>query len=259
LQVLVAEDDAVNRKVAEHMLRQLGYRAEFVADGAAAVQELERRSYDLILMDVQMPEMDGVEATRQIRHRLAADRQPMIVALTASALVGDRERFLAAGMDGYLSKPIQLRDLAEAIDQFCAGRQSHRSAEAARKPVEPLSSEPVDLDLLAHRTGDRLAAQRLVDQSAPVLLGDAVRTVIELRIAVDCADEPSAGSLLRSLSGAAESIAARPLHDAVRLADAAVRAGRWFAAVAAVDDVSTEIDRLRAWYVDRAVDAVSVA
>ena len=115
LEILLAEDNAVNQKVALRFLERLGYRADAVANGLEAVNTLEHRCYDLVLMDLQMPEMDGFEATRQIRTRIPSDRQPKIVALTANAMQGDRDACLAAGMDGYISKPVKMHEISEMI------------------------------------------------------------------------------------------------------------------------------------------------
>ena len=105
----------MNQKVALRFLERLGYRADAVANGLEAVNTLEHRCYDLVLMDLQMPEMDGFEATRQIRTRVPADRQPKIVALTANAMQGDRDACLAAGMDGYISKPVKMQEISDTI------------------------------------------------------------------------------------------------------------------------------------------------
>ncbi len=115
LDVLLAEDNPVNQKVVLRFLDLLGYRADAVGNGLEAVRTLEQRSYDLVFMDVQMPEMDGFTATREIRAKLPAGRQPKIVALTANALHGDRERCLDAGMDDWLTKPIRLEALEQVI------------------------------------------------------------------------------------------------------------------------------------------------
>ena len=115
LEILLAEDNAVNQKVAVRFLERLGYRADAVANGLEAVTTLEHRCYDLVLMDLQMPEMDGFEATRQIRARIPGNRQPKIVALTANAMQGDRDACLAAGMDGYISKPVKMHEIADVI------------------------------------------------------------------------------------------------------------------------------------------------
>jgi signal transduction histidine kinase/CheY-like chemotaxis protein len=115
LRVLVAEDNTVNRKVALFLLGKIGLTADTVVDGKEAVDALERQPYDVVLMDVQMPVMDGITATRLIRQRLSRDRQPWIIAMTANALPTDREMCLEAGMDEYLSKPVALRDLARLL------------------------------------------------------------------------------------------------------------------------------------------------
>ncbi len=122
LKVLLAEDNPVNQKVALRFLERLGYQADVVANGSEAVASASKRSYDLILMDLQMPEMDGLEASREIRRILPAECQPRIIALTANALQGDREACLAAGMDDHVSKPVKLQEIADAIRRQFAAR-----------------------------------------------------------------------------------------------------------------------------------------
>jgi signal transduction histidine kinase/DNA-binding response OmpR family regulator len=115
LRVLLAEDNNVNRKVALFLLAKIGLTADTVVDGKEAVDALERQPYDVVLMDVQMPVMDGITATRVIRQRQGRHRQPWIIAMTANALPVDREMCFAAGMNAYLSKPVALRDLARLL------------------------------------------------------------------------------------------------------------------------------------------------
>jgi len=119
LRILLAEDNAVNQKLALRLLAQMGYRADVAGDGVEAVECMQRQPYDLVLMDVQMPEMDGLEATRLIVERLGAQR-PRIVAMTANAMQGDREACLAAGMDDYLTKPIRVEALVQALQDTAA-------------------------------------------------------------------------------------------------------------------------------------------
>lgn len=114
--ILLAEDNMVNQRMATLMLKKLGYNADTVTNGLEVLHALERKTYDLILMDVQMPEMNGLEATREIRRRWQSSG-PKIVALTAHAIVGDRERCLDAGMDDYLCKPINIEDLKVALER----------------------------------------------------------------------------------------------------------------------------------------------
>ena len=118
LRVLLAEDDPISQRVAELFLRRLGFTTELAADGLEAVTAMRRRTYDLVLMDLRMPELDGFEATARIRGELPADRQPAIVAMTAHALTGTRERCLEAGMDDYLSKPILLEQLVATLERL---------------------------------------------------------------------------------------------------------------------------------------------
>jgi CheY-like chemotaxis protein len=117
LRILLAEDNAVNQKLALRLLEQMGYKADVAVNGNEVLSALERKPYDVILMDVQMPEMDGLEATRQIHARLPREKRPRIIAMTANAMQGDREAYLAAGMDDYVSKPIRVEQLVEALDK----------------------------------------------------------------------------------------------------------------------------------------------
>src|SRR5262249_58776782 len=104
LRILLAEDNVVNQKLALRLLAQMGYRADVAANGLEAVEAIERQTYDVVLMDVQMPEMDGFEASREITRRFTRDQRPRLVAMTANVMQGDRELCLAAGMAYYLSK-----------------------------------------------------------------------------------------------------------------------------------------------------------
>ena len=117
LRILLAEDNAVNQKLALRLLAQMGYRADVAGNGLEAIEALERQVYDVILMDVQMPEMDGLEASRQINARWDQAHRPRIIAMTANAMQGDRERCIAAGMDDYVSKPVRVDELIGALER----------------------------------------------------------------------------------------------------------------------------------------------
>jgi CheY-like chemotaxis protein len=115
LRILLAEDILVNQKLALRLLQNMGYRADVASNGIEAVQSVERQPYDVVLMDVQMPEMDGLEASRRICAKWPRDQRPAIIAMTANAMQGDREMCLEAGMDDYVSKPIRPDELAKAL------------------------------------------------------------------------------------------------------------------------------------------------
>ncbi|HEU5485666.1 MAG TPA: response regulator [Microlunatus sp.] len=122
--VLLVEDNHLNQMVADGMLRLLGYASRCVFDGLQALDELTARHYPIVLMDVQMPELDGYQATRRIRAELPADRQPYIIALTANAMAGDAQRCRDAGMDDYLAKPLTKEALRAALERASRGRTS---------------------------------------------------------------------------------------------------------------------------------------
>jgi CheY-like chemotaxis protein len=113
----MAEDNLINQKVAQRVLGKLGYRADIASNGVEVVMALKQQAYDVVFMDIQMPEMDGIEATKQIRQTMPDSLQPRIVALTANALTGDREHYLANGMDDYLSKPVRIEELMTVLDR----------------------------------------------------------------------------------------------------------------------------------------------
>jgi GAF domain-containing protein/CheY-like chemotaxis protein/tetratricopeptide (TPR) repeat protein len=117
LRILLAEDNVVNQKLALRLLQQMGYRADLASNGIEAIESVQRQTYDVVLMDVQMPEMDGLEASRQITSRWEPPQRPRIIAMTANAMQGDREMCLAAGMDDYLTKPIRVERLVEVLNE----------------------------------------------------------------------------------------------------------------------------------------------
>ena len=172
LSILLCDDNAINQKVAAHILQLLGYQPGLAANGREALDALDREPYNLIFMDVMMPEMDGLEATRAIRERQKAGATNyhssiVIVAMTAQAMQGDREKCLAAGMDDYLAKPIRPKDVRAVIERW--GSQSAPAAPAAPAPKAdapaPVVEEPpVEMDILNDLTdGNADSLRELVD------------------------------------------------------------------------------------------------
>jgi|SRR4051794_17691352 len=124
LQILLVEDNLINQKLAARLLEKAGHVVTIAANGKEAVDQVAARPFDLVLMDVQMPEMDGFEATQAIRQKEAGERRLPIVALTAHAMVGDREKCLQAGMDGYVTKPVQPPVLFAAMAEALGTQKS---------------------------------------------------------------------------------------------------------------------------------------
>jgi PAS domain S-box-containing protein len=179
LRVLVAEDNAVNQEVTTLMLASLGYSAQIVPDGAAAVAAVAGRPYDVVLMDVQMPGVDGIEATRRIRAMGGRIHQPRIVAVTANAMRDDRERYLAAGMDDYLDKPVRLAALQAALARVPG--ETGWDGEAAGCGEAAVAEELVDWQAHGAQVelfGDDAAAEELVLQLLAEEIGGQIAGLV---------------------------------------------------------------------------------
>ncbi len=164
-EILVAEDNPINQMVARHQLQRLGLKPEFVANGRQAVEAAQRHAYDLILMDCQMPELDGYSATAEIRRSEGSSRHTWIVAMTAHAMAGDRERCMAAGMDDYIAKPMDPNLLAAAIERFERRNPAARPAQSPRPAAATApAASPVNLARLWDAAnGDAAFVRELAD------------------------------------------------------------------------------------------------
>ena len=181
LRILLAEDNATNQKLALLVLERLGYRASVAANGLEVLRALSEQRYDVILMDVQMPELDGLETTQRIREQFAVFEQPRIIAMTANAMPSDRHACLAMGMDDYLSKPLVVRELIAALQR--ARPSGSRLEEPASSPA-PAGTElaPAALDRLRRTLGRK--AEQLLPGLVDLLLRDMPRLQEEARSAL---------------------------------------------------------------------------
>jgi PAS domain S-box-containing protein len=187
LRVLLAEDNPTNQTVAKLLLGKLGHSADVVADGRQAVDAARRTDYDVILMDVQMPEMDGLDATRAIRSELPPERQPYIVGLTAGAFTEDRNACLSAGMNAYLTKPVRQAELAEALAEPA-------SAPAPTPTVPSPGGSHVDSAAL-DRLAEELGAPEVVDQVVDAFLASTPASIEDI---VAASDRRDAGAMRRA-------------------------------------------------------------
>ncbi|MBL8672070.1 MAG: PAS-domain containing protein [Alphaproteobacteria bacterium] len=194
LAVLAAEDNPVNQILIRALLERRGHAVEVVGNGAEAVDAMRRRPFDVVLMDVQMPVMDGIEATRQIRLLDGAER-PVIVALTAHVLPGDRERFLESGFDAYLSKPIERASLDAVLEPLERRRPEAAVAAAMPAPVEPL----IDPALLGRLKADLPGKQ--FSEVCGIFIGHGEKLLVDLRRATSRGDSQSVARLLHDLKG----------------------------------------------------------
>jgi CheY-like chemotaxis protein len=187
LRILLAEDHSSNQKLALLTLGKLGYRADVAANGLEVLSALERQAYDVILMDMQMPEMDGLEATRRIRQERARENGPRIIAMTANVTKEDRRACFDAGMDDYLSKPIRVNELVAALNKSVplAREAVAVAAPAARASATPLPVAFFDSAAMAHLHalvgGDRGALSELITS----YLNDTLKLLRDLRQALE--------------------------------------------------------------------------
>jgi PAS domain S-box-containing protein len=267
LRILLAEDNAVNQKVALRLLGQMGYRADVAANGLEAIEAVERQAYDVVLMDVQMPELDGFEASREINRRWPGERRPRLVAMTANAMQGDRELCEAAGMDDYVSKPIRVEELVAALER-CRWRaeagaraapaapvvppargaslQGAPSAPGAAGPGSPAPAPAIDrtaFDQLV-ATMDRAFAAELID----TFVEDGRELIATLQRALADGNLDDFRRAAHSLKSSSETLGAAPLAGLARELETRARAG-------SLDGAAERIEPLAAEYA-RVVDAL---
>jgi PAS domain S-box-containing protein len=259
LRILVAEDNIVNQQVALLLLKKLGYRADVAADGLEALQALEREPYDVVLMDVQMPRMDGLEATRRIRQRWPEGRRPHVIAATANAMQDEREACLAAGMDDYLSKPIRLEEVAAALSRCrphlappapAPARESGVGAQAP-SPAQPEPQgqplpagvlHPPALERLLDTIGDDPDLLRaLID----TFLGDVPRLIDGARRGLQQGQADEVRRAAHTLKSNGATFGATSLSELSRELEALARSGALEGAADLTARIEAEYERVR--------------
>jgi PAS domain S-box-containing protein len=221
LRILLAEDNVVNQKVALRTLERLGYRADVAANGLEVLTALARQTYDLILMDMQMPEMDGLEATRQICQRWPSTR-PRIIAMTANAMQGDRELCLDAGMDDYVSKPVRIEDLVAALERSALSSTASAAPEPSRNEAPAIDSAVLQRLQVDLGVDDPMFIVELID----LFLKDAAPLLNQMQQGLDTGSVSDLLYAAHTLKASSASLGAEHLAHACELLEAAARQGR---------------------------------
>jgi signal transduction histidine kinase/DNA-binding response OmpR family regulator len=243
LQILLTEDNVVNQRLALRLLEKLGYRADVAANGLEAVEAVRRQPYDLVLMDVQMPEMDGVEATRRILAEPDDNRRPWIVAMTAEVMQGDREGFLAAGMNDYVAKPIRPHELVAAITR--TPRRSDASPGAAGS-ASTVSSPPYDESVLRRLSESMGGDDAFVDELVEQFLEDSPALLAAARRALEAGDPAEVRRAAHTLKSNAATFGASGLAERCRTLELAAKDGDLSGGVELADRIDEELARVHA-------------
>jgi CheY-like chemotaxis protein len=254
LRVLLAEDNAVNQAVAAGLLRAVGHSVRVVTSGREVLAALADEPFDVVLMDVQMPEMDGFEATAAIRAAEAGapGRRLPVIALTARALQDEREECRRRGMDDFIAKPIQPRELYQVLSRF---------APLPTAPLPPAAEPPPSQAVLDEASFRARCGGRddLVRQIARLFLSECPRYLRGLHAALEQADAAALRSAAHTLKGAVGNLSATPAYGAARRLEELARDGRCDAAESALRDLEAELDRLRPALRALLTDAVRTA
>jgi two-component system, sensor histidine kinase and response regulator len=249
LRVLIAEDNPINMKLAKLQLLKLGIEADSATNGGEAVAAVARRSYDLVLMDCQMPKMDGYEATAEIRRNEGSGRHTRIIAMTAHALQGDRERCIAAGMDGYLSKPVDLSRLEKELNALAVvGEGSSEAPEPpAAEPSPPAAAAPEpDAVLDPQAIADlRAEGNGLLDDLIAMFLEQLPAAMTALTEAVVGKDSKTIAFQAHRFKGGVANFGARTMTELCQSLEAAAKGGDFVRTQSILDELKSEADRVR--------------
>jgi len=241
--LLLVEDNATNQKLALAALQKLGYRADVAADGQQALEALEKKTYDLVLMDCQMPVMDGYEATRTIRSNPNKVHNPdlPIIAMTAHAMKGDREKCLRAGMDDYMTKPIQLNVIAATLDKWLPGAGQGHLAESAEEK-EPRPCDVLDYQGLAELVG---GDANLVGDILNGFLNDLPEMIAGIKEGLQIADAASVQLGAHTLKGSSANVRAIALQQLAQQIELSAKGMDLENTALLVDQLQEQAERLQ--------------
>jgi two-component system sensor histidine kinase/response regulator len=240
MKILLAEDNAVNRALARKLLEKQGHTVVIAENGRQALDTLDRETVDLVLMDVQMPELDGLEATRAIREKEKVSGAHLpIIALTAHAMKGDRERCLDAGADDYLTKPIHTPDLHAAISRIQGAKTAKLPASPASEPISTAGSfDPAAA--LQRVEGDR----ELLEEIARIFAEECPKMLAEIRGALAGSDAPLLERLAHTLKGSSSNLGALALPHSAAALEQMAHAGDFRGAGAQFKIVEKDVESL---------------
>jgi CheY-like chemotaxis protein/HPt (histidine-containing phosphotransfer) domain-containing protein len=251
IRILLAEDNITNQQVALGILKKLGLRADAVANGVEAVKALEALPYDLVLMDVQMPEMDGFEATCQIRnpHSAVRNHRIPIIAMTAGAMQGDREKCLEAGMNDYVAKPISPQALAEALEKWLPREAAAAPKQATGKPEEAVlvSAEASEVQvfdmagMMARMMDDEDLARTVVGG----FLEDLPKLIKALKGYLEAGDVPGTERQSHTIKGASANMGGEALRKVAFEMEKAAKAGDLKSVAARLPELEIQFARLK--------------
>ncbi|MBW1957585.1 MAG: response regulator [Deltaproteobacteria bacterium] len=243
VRILLAEDDIINQKVAISTLKKLGYTADAVANGKEAVKALEIIPYDIVLMDCQMPVMDGYEATGEIRRRESKvlNHGVPVIALTANAMKGAREKCLNAGMDDYLSKPIYPNELSDMLEKWIGKQDASQQEETTGSNKEPVQNIFDRAGLLDRLMGDEALANEILGE----FLEDVPRNVTALKEALDNGDAPSIQLRAHTIKGQSANVGGEALCETAFEIEKAGESGDLETVKARMTELEAQFDRLK--------------
>jgi CheY-like chemotaxis protein len=236
--ILLAEDNLINQKVATRQLQKLGYRPDVVANGKEAIEALGSIHYDLVFMDCQMPEMDGYEATAEIRRREVNSKHTPIVAMTAHAMEGDREKCIAAGMDDYITKPVKVEELSRVLSALL------QNAPPEPEPVSTATVAPVDVARMRDALGDE---PREFAEILELYLDGMVANLAKLDDALGLGDRDAIQALAHTCAGTSANCGMNAVLAPLRDLENNARAGHSSGVTSAFVRTKEEFARIQAF------------